>query len=452
MKLIIKTFLVLFLSLNAMSQSSTAKIEKKIDREALVKRHHLTFNSINASNIPQVGNGEIAFGIDVTGLQSLYGNTLSQWGWHTSPLPKGKTMDDFKMAEYQVHGHNTTYPVKSEGQEEIYKWLRENPHRLNLGKFSFMIDGKRIDSTDITEINQNVDLWQGVITSKYLLKGVPVEVITLAHPKSDAIAVNVKSALIQQKRLTVQLALPYGSPTNKSGADWNAADKHSTSLSTYVTQAIFSRKLDNDAFKIKLDWNKNKAILKETDPHIYVLKPDGTAEEFSFVCNFTQEKSFEISLNFEQTLEATKKYWKQFWTTGGAIDLSGSSDKRWKELERRIVLSQYLLAVNEAGSLPPQESGLLLNSGWFGKFHLEMHWWHGAHYQLWNRWPLFKRSLQWYQDVLPVAETIAKRQGYLGARWPKMIGPDGRFGPSKIGPFLIWQQPHPLFYAEQNYR
>jgi hypothetical protein len=33
-----------------------------------------------------------------------------------------------------------------------------------------------------------------------------------------------------------------------------------------------------------------------------------------------------------------------------------------------------------------------------------------------------------------------------------MVGPDGRFGPSPIGPWLIWQQPHPLFYAEQEYR
>ena len=41
-----------------------------------------------------------------------------------------------------------------------------------------------------------------------------------------------------------------------------------------------------------------------------------------------------------------------------------------------------LMAVNEAGSLPPQESGLV-NNGWNGKFHMEMYWWHAAHYALW---------------------------------------------------------------------
>jgi hypothetical protein len=47
------------------------------------------------------------------------------------------------------------------------------------------------------------------------------------------------------------------------------------------------------------------------------------------------------------------------------VDLSGSRDPRAMELERRIVLSQYQTAIQCAGSLPPQETGLTCNS-WFG--------------------------------------------------------------------------------------
>ena len=108
--------------------------------------------------------------------------------------------------------------------------------------------------------------------------------------------------------------------------------------------------------------------------------------------------------------------------TGGAIDLSGARDPRWRELERRIVLSQYLTAIQCAGDLPPQETGLTYNS-WEGKFHLEMHWWHAVHFALWNRWPMFERSLDYYQRILPQAEATAQRQGYTGARWPKMTAP-----------------------------
>ncbi len=33
-----------------------------------------------------------------------------------------------------------------------------------------------------------------------------------------------------------------------------------------------------------------------------------------------------------------------------------------------------------------------------------------------------------------------------------MVGPEGRDSPSPIGPLLIWQQPHPIFYAELCYQ
>jgi protein-glucosylgalactosylhydroxylysine glucosidase len=101
--------------------------------------------------------------------------------------------------------------------------------------------------------------------------------------------------------------------------------------------------------------------------------------------------------------------------------------------------------------MPPQETGLTCNS-WYGKFHLEMHWWHAAHFALWGRTHLLEKSLPWYQAILPAARDTARQQGYQGARWPKMVGPEGRDSPSPIGPLLIWQQPHPIACAELCYR
>jgi protein-glucosylgalactosylhydroxylysine glucosidase len=140
-----------------------------------------------------------------------------------------------------------------------------------------------------------------------------------------------------------------------------------------------------------------------------------------------------------------------FWTRGAAVELSESRDKRAFELERRIILSQYLTAINCSGSLPPQETGLTANS-WYGKFHLEMHWWHAAQFALWNRLPMLENSLDWYARVLPSARERARQQGYAGARWAKMTDATGRDSPSGIGPLLIWQQPHPIFYAELCYQ
>ncbi len=147
----------------------------------------------------------------------------------------------------------------------------------------------------------------------------------------------------------------------------------------------------------------------------------------------------------------SRQYWQNFWENGGAVDLSGSTDPRAKELERRIILSQYLTRIQCAGNTPPQETGLTYNS-WFGKYHLEMHWWHAAHFALWNRPELLEKSLPWYRSILDKASQTASRQGFKGVRWPKMTDPSGDESPSPVGPFLIWQQPHLIYLAELCYR
>ena len=35
---------------------------------------------------------------------------------------------------------------------------------------------------------------------------------------------------------------------------------------------------------------------------------------------------------------------------------------------------------------------------------------------------------------------------------PEMTSPSGAESPSPVGPFLVWQQPHPIYYAELAYR
>ncbi len=420
-----------------------------IDRFALVARHAVTLTQASTQEVLQVGNGEFAFGVDVTGLQSGYGNTLSHWGWHTAPLPPGRRVEDFQLKDYDTHGRPVGYATSSAGQEELYAWLRENPHRFNLGRLRLLLDGRPVAPAELSGIRQELDLWRGLVISRYELAGQSVQVETACHPTLDAVAVRLASPLLAAGRLTVELAFPYGHP-GKDGADWTRPAAHTTTCTTGPQCADFVRQLDGDRYVARLAWNGAGQVV-EAAPHTYTLQPDRAAEALALVCGFAAAPFAEAFPGVGSLFDASSNHWKKFWSTGGAVDLSGSRDPRWRELERRIVLSQYLLAVNEAGSLPPQESGLF-NNGWNGKFHLEMHAWHGAHYALWGRWPLFERSLGWYHRTLPAARQLAQRQGYRGARWPKMVGPDGRDAPSGVGPLLIWQQPHPIFYAELDYQ
>ena len=144
--------------------------------------------------------------------------------------------------------------------------------------------------------------------------------------------------------------------------------------------------------------------------------------------NFDREQCQYAAFTFEQARAASEKAWCGYWESGAAIDFSECTDQRAGELERRVVLSQYLTAIHCAGSLPSQETGLLCNS-WYGKFHLEMHWWHSVHFAAWGREGLFERSLGIYAQWLGAARELAASQGFAGARWPKMVGPDGKDSP-----------------------
>ncbi len=446
------------LAANGLSQKKTTKI----DRFALVTRHNPKLNEFDLLSPLSIGNGDFAFTADVTGLQTFpeeYAEkfplcTMSNWGWHTIPRPKlleGKTLT---LKEYDTYGRKVGYQTSKEGQAELFNWLRENPHRLNLAQIGLRLikrDGTEGKPSDISEINQTLDLWSGIITSKFKFDGSLVIVTTCVHPTEDILAVKVESELIQKQQLAVKIAFPYGSP-NMSVSDWNSNEKHkSTKLSLSharnYTWHVISRQLDEDSYKV--DINFQNAKFTELKEHNFIL--EGFDKTLDFSVGFTNISKKFTMFSPELTFDATKDFWGNFWSTGGAIDLSQTVDKKAFELERRIVLSQYLTAVNCSGKLPPQETGLAVNS-WYGKFHLEMHWWHAAHFALWNRLPMLEKSLDWYLTILKSSRERASQQGYKGVRFPKMTEPNGTDAPSPIGPLLIWQQPHPIFYTELVYQ
>ena len=424
-----------------------AAAEAPIDRQARVRRHNPVVRSLDPRSPLSVGNGEFAFTADPTGLQTfrrLYENamplcTQSQWGWHTVPEPGGKGPSDLRLTPFETHGRKVGYPTSATGQKELFDWLRENPHRLHLGRIGFAMGGPE----EVSAIEQTLDLWSGVLRSRFRYGGREVTVETCCHPTLDLLAVAVSAPP------NVVFEFPYGSG-EISAADWNHPERHRTRESAAGASRLdLVRELDRDAYQVSIAW-QTPASMKRDGPHRWVLTPSG--DRLSLVCWFGRGGEKPATLpTARETLEAAREHRERFWSSGGVVDLGAAKDPRAHELERRTVLSEYLTAIQCAGSLPPQETGLTCNS-WFGKFHLEMHYWHAAHFARWGRAPLLERSLGWYGAILPSAREKARSQGYTGARWPKMTAPDGRDSPSPIGPLLIWQQPHPISLAEFCYR
>ena len=209
--------------------------------------------------------------------------------------------------------------------------------------------------------------------------------------------------------------------------------------------------LDGKEQRAEVPDNKTLRIQSEGGRHSYRLTARGT-NALEFVCAFASSNLSSELPSFAETRRACADRWESFWRTGGAVDLSGSQDPRWRELERRVILSQYLMAAQSAGSFPSGEIGLMGLDAWRSQFHMEMTWWHLAHYGLWDRWAMAEKSLDCYRRFLPVSKQLAAQLGYAGAKWPKSVGPEGRSAPWDGNQVLLWKQPHPLFFAELEYR
>ena len=459
----------LFLTLTApLSAGPASRNDTPIDRHALVTRHNVVLTNADVSSPLSVGNGEFAFTADVTGLQTFesdYNNTIplstmAQWGFHSMPNPQGFSLDKYPLTTIDTSGRPVGYLYYENGKsppewQAAANYLYANPSRLDLGRIALVLktaDGHDAHLADLKDIHQELDLWTGELRSHFSFDGEPVDVSTCCHPDHELLAVQIHSALIANGRLSVRLAFPYGSDSfNGDGADWNRPEAHQTVMTRRNEyRADFARTLDHDHYFAALKWSKGNRFAPGGS-HEYLLSGNTNGQTIEFVAAFSPSALPANLPKPEAARTASTAMWKHFWSTGGAIDLSQSKDPRWKELERRIVLSQYLTRIQCCGSLPPQETGLTCNS-WFGKFHLEMHWWHAAHFPLWGRSELLERSLPFYQRILPKAEAQAKSQGYDGARWPKCVGPGGDPGPTYLECFLLWQQPHPIFYSELCYR
>lgn len=468
----------------------------KIDRRALVSRHDVVFQRIDPASPLMVGNGNLAFTADITGLQTFPGRyapqapllTEAQWAWHSFPNPGHYTLAD-SLVPVSVHGHTEYYPwvrdLSDAASHPAIRWLRENPHRFSLARVSLYLmkaDGRRARFTDLAATHQRLDLWSGVLRSRFNFDGVPVRVQTRVHPRLDMLIVTLASPALAQGRLGVDLALPgVSTDLDPDPEDWNHPKRYQTVVTARSARRLLLECiLDATRYYVTVEASRD-VTFTPTGPHAFHIvlsgtpatdgrpaTPDGVPAHHALQSAPSSSRprrppALTVMVLFSRTPHpgalpsaaaaraAVSDHWHRFWETGGAVDLSGSTDPRAFELERRIVLSQYLMAVNAAGLYPPQETGLFSNS-WYGKFHLEMHLWHEAWLAVWGHPALLERSMTWYLHHLGQAEARARAHGWRGAMWPKMVGPGGRESPSPINPFMMWQQPSPIYLSELLYR
>ena len=436
---------------------------QSIDRKSLVTRNNIIHSSIDSLSSLTVGNGDFAFTCDITGLQTFpleYAGgislgTLSNWGWH-SFLNVNNYHHEQVYKPFDVNGRTVTYIHKYSSSTDSLKakasvWLRKNPHRIHLGLIGLEInlkDGSKAQLKDIQNPKQELNIWTGTISSYFEIEGVPVKVNTTCHPDMDLVSCKIESELLKTGQIKANITFPAPSPEWKNEYIFDKEDIHNTEvLEQKINNAVFKRTMDTTEYFAKV--HGDFIEINQNSKHNFSLIPNNSSS-FEISCLYSLDQTPEDLPGFAGTKQSSKEFWEKYWTEGGAVDFSACTDERAQELERRVVLSQYLMLVNDGGALPPQETGLTMNS-WYGKFHLEMHWWHSAQFALWQRPEYLEKQMQFYFDIEHLAKARAVRQGYKGVRWPKMIGPDAIDSPSTVATYLIWQQPHPIWFAEALY-
>ncbi|ANI89633.1 hypothetical protein A9P82_10240 [Arachidicoccus ginsenosidimutans] len=435
---------------------------QKINREQVIHRHDIYLSKAGTLSSITLGNGEFAFTADVTGLQTFYKyyahgvplGTESEWGWHSFPNNKNLTINQ-TYKYYNVNGKkNVPYSVQSNETKDAVEYFRVNPHRLQLGNIGFVFLMKNGDTAtldDIKNITQHLNLYSGILESQFTVDNEPVKVTTVANQKTDGISFSVESPLIKLHRLFIRIAFPYPTGDFSDAGTYfsDTASHQSVYYANNSNSGYFKHILDTTHYYVSTSWNQ-KVLIDSLKKNFFYIKPIGNSNHFEASLVFSPTEK-DNKATFERIKEDNVTAWKKFWESGGAIDFSGSRDKRAFELERRIILSEYLTKAQCAGHYPPQETGLTYNS-WYGKPHLEMYWWHAAHFALWGRPELLEKSFDWYIKAADKARAIAKRQGFEGVRWQKMTDPQGDESPASVGNFLIWQQPHFIYLAELLYR
>lgn len=140
------------------------------------------------------------------------------------------------------------------------------------------------------------------------------------------------------------------------------------------TSAHIRHNIQELKYFVNLRWPKEDPLkLNRNEPpnttattaHRYTISSISNSSSIALTAHFAPDQhvpSFAAKIKAKNVRD-----WNKYWSSGGFVDLTASSNPNATELQRRIIKSQYHVRVNSAANgQSPQESGLM-NNGWYGK-------------------------------------------------------------------------------------
>jgi len=286
-------------------------------------------------------------------------------GWHTIPNPSGQGPSIFGWLCTIPMGARSGMPPARQGRRPLFNWLRENPHRLHLGKIGFAIE----KPGDVAATVQTLDLWTGTLRSEFQWNGQRVVVETACHPQLDLLAVRVRG------RVPVTFEFPYGSaPWTPPTGTIRKAPEHGNGPRREPARPspVSSTAIDTPS---GIAW-QTAGEMKREGPHRFVFAAGGGTGWISSV-SFGGPAGKPLHYPPPKKLwRPAAKHWSGFWSGGGAVDLSGKP----RPARSRTRAPHRAFSIPDGHSVrrlaPRRRKPASPATVWYGKFHLEMHFWH----------------------------------------------------------------------------
>jgi len=270
---------------------------------------------------------------------------------------------DFSGLNWATHGRLVNYNQPNPAEKDISTWLIQNPQRVNLARIGFDFGGKTINETRLGSKFQTLDLWTGRISSSFVYDGQAVEVETYCHPQKDVLGIHVKSALLDSAAMGISFDFPYPN-RNKFDAPfvgvWDDAAHHNASGNFTNHEVAIAHDVDGSRYYLAARWDadgrvaapppgKTRHVLTFSGPELKMAIGFGPAENVAMA-------------TYAEVAAESERAWKEYWEDGAFVDLTSVKSPNATELQRRIILSQYLMMVNSASSNPPQGTMLVAPS------------------------------------------------------------------------------------------
>ncbi len=336
-----------------------------IDRHALVHRHDPDFTRVDPHAPLMIGNGELGFTADITGLQTFPEQysplapllTMAQWAWHSFPNPNDYTeADGFTNIAIPGRGDVPYAWMKSWSDAKArpaFTWLRENPHRFSLGRIALALtgaDGKPAAFTALSETRQHLNLWTGALLSSFTFEGEPVTVETRMDPDHDRVLVAVTSPLVASGRDGVDVRYPgVSAKINPDPEDWTHPENHKTTVREQAAgHMLLERQIDDTHYWSGID--APGARISAGAPHEFRVRAK-SGNRLIVMVAFDRERPTETAADYDAAVTRRRRSLARLLVDRRRHRFHRQHGPARGELERRVVLSQYLEAINGAGDL-----------------------------------------------------------------------------------------------------